>query len=219
MADADCGDAELGCAAPIDGSDAMGNVCRATFGYAHGVRIYAEVEDRWAGSRAIWNQHAYDVTNVNDDGTVPRGSTVRRNWEVPGLNNFRQNVQGGLEAAASSDLTVTGVDYGRDCTAEMPALPLTARVCNRGPLGVPAGIDVVFYDRDPAAGGTEVCRTVTSRPLLAAECEEVTCTWSMPPVSMPLSIYVRVDVDGHVAECIEDNDHGTLAAQCPPPLM
>ncbi len=139
--------------------------------------------------------------------------------QLAGLNNFRQNVQGGLEAAGSSDLTVAGSDYGRDCSATDPSLPLVARVCNRGPLGVPSGTDVVFYDGDPAAGGVEVCRTATTRPLLVTECEEVTCTWAMPPISMPLSVWVAVDVEGAVAECNEDNNHGSLAAQCPPPLM
>lgn len=218
-ADADCGDAELSCVGAIDGSDAMGSVCRARFEYTHGLRIYADIRDRWAGSRGIWNQHAYDVTNVNDDGTIPRGSLVRRNWEVPGLNNFRQNVQGGLAAAGSSDLTVTGVRYGLDCTAAMPSLELVASACNRGSLGVPAGVEVAFYDRDPGAGGTEVCRATTTRALLAAECEELSCTWSMAPTSMPLAVFLRVDPDGEIAECLDDNNDGSLAAQCPPPFM
>ncbi len=217
-ADADCGDAELGCRAPIDGTDAMGNVCRALFAYGHGVRVYAETEDRWAGSRTIWNQHAYSVTNVNDDGTVPRGSAVRRNWEVPGLDNFRQNVLGDVASSAASDVTVSGVSFGRDCSAAMPALELVASVCNRGLLGVPAGFAVAFYDGDPTAGGTEVCRTATTRALMSAECETVMCTWAMPPIAMSLDVRIVADADGDVAECIEENNRATLAARCPPPL-
>ncbi|MBN1771518.1 MAG: VCBS repeat-containing protein, partial [Deltaproteobacteria bacterium] len=212
----DCGDAELTCAAPLDGSDALGNVCRASFRYSHGVRIYADVRDRWAGSRMIWNQHAYDVTNVNDDGTIPRGSAVRRNWEVAGLNNFRQNVQGDLERAAAADLTVAGADFGRDCTEDDPELPLVARVCNRGLLGAAAGAVVVFYDGDPASGGTEVCRTTTTRALGTAECEEVGCTWSGPPIAVPLDVWVAVDPDAAFAECLDGNNFGTLEASCPP---
>src|SRR6185436_15660169 len=61
---------------------------------AAGVRVYRDALDRWAASRPVWNQHAYAVTNVEDDGTIPRSSEWARNWEDPGLNDFRQNVQG-----------------------------------------------------------------------------------------------------------------------------
>ena len=41
-------------------------------------------------SRRIWNQHAYHITNVNDDGSVPVKQAD--NWRS--YNNFRMNVQG-----------------------------------------------------------------------------------------------------------------------------
>ncbi len=217
--DTDCGDPDLTCTAPLAGDTGTGNVCRASYGHLHGVRVYSDVHNRWAASRAIWNQHAYSVTNVNDDGTIPRSSAVMNNWQVPGLNNFRQNVQGDLALGAASDLTVTGVSYGRDCTADNPMLPLTASVCDRGVLPVGPGVDVVFYDGDPSMGGTEVCRTTTDRALGPAECEQVSCVWSMPPISTPLAVHIRVDTGDAVAECLEGNDEGTLAAQCPPPLQ
>jgi hypothetical protein len=54
-----------------------------------------DVEDRWIQARRIWNQHAYFVTNVREDGTIPQ--EVAPNWET--LNTFRTNAQiedGGL---------------------------------------------------------------------------------------------------------------------------
>ena len=48
----------------------------------------------WANARAIWNQHAYSITNINDDGTIP--VDIKVNWLTPEenpLNNFRQNIQ------------------------------------------------------------------------------------------------------------------------------
>lgn len=96
-----CGPADLKtcgltCAAPIDGSS--GNVCRATHpgttANLTGVRVLRDRLDRWASSRSLWNQHAYSVTNVEDDGQIPMTMDWTPNWTVAGLNNYRQNVQG-----------------------------------------------------------------------------------------------------------------------------
>jgi hypothetical protein len=50
--------------------------CRVPYQRTSGLRVYADATDNWASSRPIWNQYAYAVTNVNDDGTVPRTSLV-----------------------------------------------------------------------------------------------------------------------------------------------
>ena len=63
-----------------------------------GVRVYSGeqvVEDKvqaskWMPTRRIYNQHAYSVTNILDDGTIP--AKARVNWKTDGLNNFRMNV-------------------------------------------------------------------------------------------------------------------------------
>jgi hypothetical protein len=91
--DGDCGapDTGLTCAPPIFGGS---NVCRATHpnsGGLGGVRVLGEKSGRWAGARAIWNQHAYAITNVLDDGKVPKTSAWQRNWTHKGFNNFRAN--------------------------------------------------------------------------------------------------------------------------------
>jgi hypothetical protein len=53
------------------------------------VQVISDAEDRWVPARRIWNQHAYHVTNVREDGTIP---TVQpRHWE--GLNTFRTQAQ------------------------------------------------------------------------------------------------------------------------------
>lgn len=36
-----------------------------------GIRVFQDRNNSWVNARKIWNQHAYSVTNVNDDGTVP----------------------------------------------------------------------------------------------------------------------------------------------------
>jgi WD40 repeat protein len=58
----------------------------------NGIRVFGDPTDGWVGTRGIWNQHAYSVTNVNDDGTIPARPAT--NWLTPGLNNFRSNAPG-----------------------------------------------------------------------------------------------------------------------------
>src|SRR5690606_7207476 len=59
------------------------------------LQVIRDVEDRWIQARRIWNQHAYYVTNVREDGTIPQVPV--NNWET--LNTYRTNAQiegGGL---------------------------------------------------------------------------------------------------------------------------
>jgi hypothetical protein len=53
------------------------------------VRVFGEVGSRWVQARRIWNQHAYHVTNVLEDGTIP--SPMPPSWLR--LNTFRTNAQ------------------------------------------------------------------------------------------------------------------------------
>ena len=54
-----------------------------------GIQVYGGPNDDWPPTRKIWNQHAYHVTNVNDDLTIP--SPQQYNWLMSDLNNFRAN--------------------------------------------------------------------------------------------------------------------------------
>jgi hypothetical protein len=49
----------------------------------------------WVPTRRIWNQHAYHVTNVREDGTIPQFEKPHCEY----LNTFRTQIQienGGL---------------------------------------------------------------------------------------------------------------------------
>jgi len=49
------------------------------------LQVFGEVENRWVGARRIWNQQAYSITNVNEDGSIPQAPVD--NWDF--FNNFR----------------------------------------------------------------------------------------------------------------------------------
>ncbi len=57
--------------------------------YLHTVDVYQDSGKRWMPVRRIWNQHAYHVTNVLEDGTIPVKQV--NSWQA--LNTFRVNAQ------------------------------------------------------------------------------------------------------------------------------
>jgi hypothetical protein len=65
--------------------------------YMHTVDVYQDSGKRWIPTRRIWNQHAYHVTNVREDGTIP--AHQQNNWQK--LNTFRVNsqVENGIDCA------------------------------------------------------------------------------------------------------------------------
>jgi hypothetical protein len=57
--------------------------------YQHTLEVFQDSQRRWAPTRRIWNQHAYHVTNVREDGTIP--AHMKPSWKY--LNTFRTNAQ------------------------------------------------------------------------------------------------------------------------------
>ncbi|MCY0993360.1 hypothetical protein OV203_39855 [Nannocystis sp. ILAH1] len=180
-----------------------------------GVYLYGDAGDGWVPTRRVWTQHTYHVTGTTSAGNVP--AKEADNWTTPGLNNYRQNVQGeGVFNAP--DLTVE-LSIGLGFCADQ--LELIATVRNEGALGVPAGVAVDFYQGQDATG-TLLLSTVTATALLPGGSEKVKLLIQAPPVDMPADYFVEVDHasqgNGDVAECNEANNTDlTTSAACPAP--
>lgn len=156
------------------GTPGVGNTCRASHPHGvSGIRVYADANDQWVRSRTIWNQHAYHVTHISEEGVVPQTSMWDKNWEQPELNNFRQNVPGDPNGNAVPDSTA-GASVFDECLGGVATL--TVDVCNRGAAPQGAGIVVGFY-----VAGVKICETTTSGPLAPEQCESVSCEWTEPP--------------------------------------
>lgn len=174
-----------------------------------GFAVLRDPEDRWAASRPIWNQHAYSITNVADDGTVPRSSEWKPNWTQPGLNNFRQNTQGDLGRLNIADLTVVFRNIDDLCQGQSGTTTLEAKVCNRGTNPVQDGVLVQFREGDQ----TLVCETATTRLLEPGQCEDVSCTGQL---SGQGDVLVAVDPNDQVADCHPGNNDGASVLKlCP----
>ena len=178
----------------------------APFATSHGILVLRDVTDRWAASRAVWNQHAYAVTNVGERGEIPRTSAVAVNWRTAGLNNFRQNVQGDLDALGVPDLTTAAVSERLrvPCEADGTAT-LRARVCNRGALPMAAGFVVEF--RAETRDGTPLCRASSAVFLGVGDCAETTCE-AVLPLDRAIDVHVVADPDATSEECFEGNNYG-----------
>jgi hypothetical protein len=174
-----------------------------------GLRLYGDKENGWVGTRTLWSQHTYHVTNVCDPrdsacassagyGSIPKAETP--SWTLPWVNSFRQNV---LDKGIF-DAPDAVVSLHLDCTS-----PLTGRVAvrNEGRKGLPAGVRVGVFD---TASNQQVAEVRTSAPLLAGQTANLAFNGGDP-----LREYVaRVVIDPAnrtFRECREDNDESAPA--------
>ena len=211
--DAKCLEAGTQCSPPPAGTPGTGNTCRAPHPHGlQGIRVYKDAKNRWVQSREIWNQHAYAVTHINEDGTVPKTSQWAANWTTAGLNNFRQNVPGSPDGNPIGDVTAQA---GPFFTCSSGQAVFNEPICNRGTAPLPAGIQVGFY-----VNGMKVCSATTGMALDIGKCTNVSCTWATPPPNQAMEVNVTVVADdgGSVAECDTTNDKGIVEdVFCTPP--
>ncbi len=172
------------------------------------LQVWGDAHNRWVPTRRIWNQHAYNITDITENGLLPPGGSVP-NWLV--YNNFRQNMPD-YNVFAAPDLTVTVLGYERDkCPEE---LTVVVEVCNDGDLRVGPGVPVDLYDLTNQESIPCTQNTSTTETLNPHKCEVVRCHWPGAPLA-PDDAGVRVCVDngswecmgpGVNNECIEDNN-------------
>lgn len=212
--DAACLAGGVKCTAPPAGTPGTGNTCRAYRPQAgvQGLRVFRDQQNRWVRSRTIWNQHAYAVTHVNEDGTVPKTSAWLPNWTTAGLDNFRQNVPGTGNGRDAADLTSRAGPY---FTCQGSQVKLQAPVCNRGSAPAGSGVSVDFF-----VGDQKVCSTLTELPVAQGACRTVDCMWSAPPQSASdaKDVTIRINDNRSSPECINDNNPGLVQRVfCIPP--
>lgn len=169
------------------------------------LRVYGAKDNDWQNTRRIWNQAGYHVTNVNDDGTIPRYETP--SWLAN--NSYHCNVATSpiSNPYLASDLSASFV---RADMANYPAsITITARIGNGGAISVPAGVRTTFYDGDPATGGILIGSAFTTKTLTLGDYEDVTLLWNTPGEGNR-TILVTTDTDNIHSECDKINNSVTL---------
>lgn len=117
-----------------------------------GLRAYKDVNNAWVGARSVWNQHAYSITNINDDLSVPRNPVP--SWQSH--NTFRLNKRIDGDPRGVPDLTV-GYARVADGGSSQPS-QVTWRVGNAGGYRTMAGATVALYGTT-AAGSSSLLAT------------------------------------------------------------
>jgi hypothetical protein len=179
----------------------------------HGVFVYGDAGDNWVRTRRIWNQHAYHITNINADGSLP--SPEPYSWVAPqGFNNYRQSNQG-AGVFNAPDLQVSMEASLTPCPDKVL---LRAYVQNKGSQGVAPGVQVTFYRGDDNTG-TLIGTAATVGTLLPGQYEVVTIEYDVQSGEAIMSFDVEVDAndqgEGALNECLEDNNVAKLGGvQC-----
>ena len=203
MSDADCG-GSYACTNALAGESDGGQVCRSHFTSCNlGITVYRDGRDGWAPSRDTWNQHAYSITNINDDLTIPTASSMVNNWQMSGYNNFRENVQT-TPSLVAADLTVRNL--AAVCDGDNTII--SADVCNRGEAFTDLGVKIVFSQ---VGAASILCDLRTTQPIGGGQCTNVHCE---AMVKAQGDFRGVVDPDGRIAECEESNNVGLGHANC-----
>ena len=159
------------------------------------LQIWGAAHNHWVPTRRIWNQHAYHITNITEDGLMPPGGEVP-NWQA--FNNFRQNLPD-YDPYLAPDLIAEVTGQNVACCPE--TLTEKGKVCNVGGLWVPPGVEVYFYSGVNMVLLTCAEPAMTPVTLEPGQCVGVTCDW-IPTSPVVAETPVRACVDGASYECI-----------------
>ncbi|MEC7946618.1 MAG: FG-GAP-like repeat-containing protein [Myxococcota bacterium] len=151
--------------ADIDNDDEVEIVvAHCSFGGRTGITVFGDANNSWPPGRKVWNQHAYNITNVGDLGDIP--SATPPNW--PEYNSFRSG-DVGLPPSEYLDLVGEVLDVCED-ECEQGLLYVAARVGNAGNVEAPAGIEVALR---AGAGGPIVATAMLSTPIASGTTSEM----------------------------------------------
>lgn len=170
-----------------------------------GMEVFRDAADSWAPVRAVWNQHAYSITNINDDLTVP--ATAVPNWTVYNSYHSANALPPGEALGANIGGEILEVCQD-DC--DTGQLRVLARVDNSGSSEIPAGVSVSLYA--VVGGDAQLLATETTPAAVPAEMssEGIEFVVDADAVVEASALYLVVDDDGTgtgaISECLEDDN-------------
>jgi len=189
--------------------------------YNNGIEVWGA--DHWVPARRIWNQHAYQVTQVYEDGGIPLRSVA------PGAmanqrryNTFRAQPK---TRGQAPDLAVSGVHVEQQSVGvDSETVRVSATVENLGRLRVGAEVRVAMEGRWEHVPFTalhhpngEPIQVALGAALPGGAALRVDFTYDamadphrpVHALGLPLEIRIRVDAEDVVRECREDNNEAT----------
>ncbi|MBQ4360524.1 MAG: VCBS repeat-containing protein [Proteobacteria bacterium] len=208
-------------------------VCRATrlttdIGVSD-LMIFKDRLDRWVSSRPMWNQHAYNIINIEDNGRTPTPTQWIWNWllknpkqtiegtnyQRPVYNSYRLNKQGQYGAGVVPDITGRFIAGSICGTTEDGRHVISGKLCNRGTKPVSTNLPATFFYYDEAAAdhrGEKICTSYTKSNVGVGECAQVGCEISAEKLeelaSKTVLMVTNLDENGYpsTVECNADNN-------------
>ena len=176
-------------------------------GPVSGLYVFADAGPGWMPTRKIWNQHSYHVTNVNEDGTIPRREDL--NWLIPELNSFRLNAYAPRDTAQADSFTYRASDGSLQ--SNEATVRLVVQRQNQAPIFTSAPVLAVTagqpytYDAnavDPDAGDTQTFSLPTAPAGMTINAGTGLITWTPTLAQVGVqNVTVRVtDPSGLTAE-------------------
>jgi hypothetical protein len=199
------------------------NACSVGNNFPNGIGVWGDASDTWVSARRIWNQHAYHVTNVLENGGIPvKEPESWKSYNGRVYNTYRSNPR---SAGVAPDLSVTGVQISSPdatCGQLSKKLDITVQIDNLGDLRVGPGVVVTFYGEwlnpmlnEPLyANIMQVPLTaVLQNSLEPGDSILLTVSYDAAnnaPNVLPDNVRVVVDESDQERECIESNNEKTI---------
>ncbi|MBM4389830.1 MAG: VCBS repeat-containing protein [Deltaproteobacteria bacterium] len=175
------------------------------FSAGPGFSVYRDATNSWAPARSVWNMHAYDITHINDDLTVP--TTAVQNFTT--YNNFH-----------SAHALAPGEALGDELSAEILSTCdndcdrgwylVTARAQNTGSAGVAAGVSLSLYAEIGGSLVNLATETLADAIASGMTSEAVIFAVQSSDIEKADKLWVYVDDNGSrtgfVSECDETNN-------------
>jgi hypothetical protein len=108
----------------------------------YGIYVLGASDDDWVSARSHWNQHAYYVTNVKEDGTAGYAPPNYSPHTEADYNSFRTQAPGSFGANAASNL----YPVLNPCQEECGDLTIWVQMANESPyIGAREDLPVTLY--------------------------------------------------------------------------
>jgi len=178
-----------------------------------GITVLGAVEQSWYPARGIWNQHAYFITNVEDDGSIPAQPLPL--WVE--YNSFRRNTLSDESVIHAPNLFIHSAEF---CTDACPAeLVLQVELANDGLADLTPGLAVSVY-RLPQGQSPEFLATEYLPDELVSGAYSAPLSISLDPgVAASEELRIAVDVLNSMPEGLHDEcdeDDNTVEMLAPP---
>ena len=172
-------------------------------------------EEGWAPSRQVWNQHTYNITNVNDDLTIP--SPTPSNW--PEYNSFRSaDLRSNFGQGANLPDAVPILADTCEIDCDEDEVRVTFQLGNEGLADMLDGGSMAVYALQED-GSKTLIEVLGQEDLLLSGYTTVGTTLTLAMSDLPTATLIIVADDdgtgvGRVEECDETNNELVLEGLC-----